>query len=260
MSDPVMLSYSETGHGLPVVLLHGFSLNNTIWRHQQKHLGDRFRVIAPDLRGHGKSPAPTTGYEMESLAGDVLALLDRLEIDRAAIMGHSMGGYVTLAAWRLARERFLALGMIASQAGADTEEARNNRFKLVDKVAAEGSAPVAAFMGPRLLAPGRAAGDPLAAQCRQIMLASPPAGIVGSLRALAARPNSEDLLPTIGVPALIVAGAVDQIIPRAKAETMAAAIPHATLEVLENTGHMPMLERPEETSAAMLLLLSSLAE
>ena len=122
-----------------MVLLHGFPLSSAIWHEQQQQLSDRFRVITPDLRGHGRSPAPSGVYEMDLLARDVLALLDALHITKAVIMGHSMGGYVALAAWKLAPERFLALGLIASQAGADTEEGRQGRYKMAEKVAAEGA-------------------------------------------------------------------------------------------------------------------------
>src|SRR6185295_9302015 len=115
-----------------------------------QRLSDHYRVITPDLRGHGRSPAPAGVYEMDLLARDVLALLDALFIKKAVIMGHSMGGYVTLAAWKLAPERFLALGLIASQAGADSEEGRQGRYKMAEKVAAEGSKVMAAAMLPRL--------------------------------------------------------------------------------------------------------------
>src|SRR5476649_1131959 len=115
MSDTVMLNYVEAGQGTPVVLLHGFPLSGAIWHEQQKQLAEQYRVIVPDLRGHGRSPAPAGVYDMDLLARDVLALLDALQIQQAVIMGHSMGGYVTLAAWRIAADRFLALGLIASQ-------------------------------------------------------------------------------------------------------------------------------------------------
>src|SRR5579871_5777811 len=118
MADTVKLHYSEAGQGAPVVLLHGFPLSSAIWQEQQRSLSDRFRVITPDLRGHGNSPAPSGAYTMESLAQDLLALLDSLGIAQAAILGHSMGGYIALAALKLAPERFTALGLIASQAGA----------------------------------------------------------------------------------------------------------------------------------------------
>src|SRR5215475_5055872 len=120
MTNLVTLHYSEQGQGLPVVLLHGYPLSSAIWQTQQNGLSDHYRVITPDLRGHGQSPAPDGVYEMETMARDVLSLLDSLQVEKAAIMGHSMGGYVTFALWRLAPERFAAFGLICSQAQPDS--------------------------------------------------------------------------------------------------------------------------------------------
>ena len=256
MADSVNLHHSELGQGTPVVLLHGFPLSGVIWREQQQRLSDRFRVITPDLRGHGRSPAPSGVYEMDLLARDVLALLDALLIKKAVILGHSMGGYVALAAWKLAPDRFLALGLIASQAGADTEEGRQGRYKLADKVAAEGSKVVAEAMLPKLFAPNLPAGAPIIDQVRQMILSTPSAGIIGALKGMAARPDSGPLLSTIRIPALILTGDKDQIIPPAKAQAMAATLATATLTIVDNAGHMPMLEQPDTTTTAIRKFLS----
>jgi len=257
MANIVRLHCSEAGLGTPVVLLHGFPLASAIWSEQQC-LGDRYRVITPDLRGHGQSPAPEGVYEMEDMARDVLALLDSLAIEKAVILGHSMGGYVTLAAWKLAPERFLGLGLVASQAAADTEEGRQGRRKLAEKVSAEGNAAVAAAMLPRLFAPDLEADSPLVDQARKMILGTPRAGILGALNGMAVRENVTALLTTIGVPALILAGDKDQIIPPVKAEAMAAAIPKSTLAMIANAGHMPILERPVETTTAIGKFLGSI--
>jgi pimeloyl-ACP methyl ester carboxylesterase len=260
MAEPIALHYSEAGQGLPVVLLHGFPLTSAIWQQQQALLSDRFRVITPDLRGHGRSLAPAGGYEMESLAADVLTLLDRLAITKAAILGHSMGGYVTLALWKLAPERFRALGLIDSQAAADTEEARRNRFALAEKVAAEGARAAANAMIPRLFAPGFADADPAIELVRQMILETPPATIISALHGLAARDDATARLAGVSVPALVLTGDNDQIIPLPRAEMMVAQLPQGTLAVIEHCGHMPMLEQPAATTTALRRFLNSLAE
>lgn len=251
MTNTVKLTYSEAGQGTPVVLLHGFPLSCAIWHEQQQRLSVRYRVITPDLRGHGQSPAPAGVYEMEKMAGDVLALLDSLEISKAIIMGHSMGGYVTLAAWKLAPERFLALGLIDSQAGADTEEGRQNRYKVAEKVAAEGSKVMVEAMMPKLFAPNLPVGESIIEQVRRIILNTQPVGIIGTLKGMAVRPDSVPMLPNLKIPVLLLTGDQDQIIPAEKARTMASVIPRVTLTTIEHAGHMPMLEQPKATATAI---------
>ena len=259
MADTVKLYFSEAGKGTPLVLLHGFPLNAGLWQDQKSQLSEHCRVITPDLRGHGQSPVTTGTYEMELLARDVFALLDSLNIKKAAIMGHSMGGYVALAGFRLAPERFLALGLIASQAAADTEEGRQGRFKMAEKVAAEGSVFVARALIPKLFAPRLPADAPIVEQVRQMMLNSAVDGIVGSLKGMAGRSDSGPLLAKVNIPTLIIAGNEDQIIAPAKAQAMASSIRGATLATIENAGHMPMLEQPQATTAAIRKFMGGLA-
>jgi pimeloyl-ACP methyl ester carboxylesterase len=249
--DVVKLHFSEAGSGTPLVLLHGFPLSSAIWQAQRTGLAGRCRVITPDLRGHGTSPAPEGVYGMETMARDVLALLDALAIPKALIMGHSMGGYVALAAAKIAPERLLGLALIASQAAADTDEARQGRFKLVERVATEGAVAVAAAMMPRLFAPGGVGGEGVVEEVRQMILKTPRAGIIGALRGMAARENTEAVLAKIKVPVLLLAGEHDQLIPPAKSQALAAAVPGAKLAIIEKAGHMPMLENPARTTAAI---------
>ena len=251
MANTVNLHVEEAGQGTPVVLLHGFPLSGASWRAQQQRLSQHVRVIVPDLRGHGRSPAPAGVYEMDLLARDVLALLDALNLPRAVLMGHSMGGYVALAAYRRAPERFLALGLIASQAGADTEEGRQGRQKLAEKVAVQGSAAAAEAMLPKLFAPTLPPEAPIVDLARQLILNTPGPVIISSLQGMAQRPDSTCLLPTIAVPVLLLAGAADQIIPPAKTQSMAASLPAATVAMIPQCGHMPMLEQPEATAKAL---------
>ena len=251
MSSTITLNHTESGTGRPVVLLHGFPLNGTIWHEQQQDALRPYQVIVPDLRGHGRSPAPAGVYDMDLLAGDVLALLDKLQVKKAVIMGHSMGGYVALAGYRLAPERFLALGLINSHAAADTEEGKQNRFKLAEKVVASGSKIAAEAMLLKLFAADLLAGSPIIGLVRQIMLNTQPAGIIGALKGMAGRPDSNPMLPGLKIPVLVMTGDKDQIIPPEKARATAAAIPGATLAIIENAGHMPMLEQPRATTEAI---------
>jgi 3-oxoadipate enol-lactonase len=247
----VTLHYTEQGQGMPLVLLHGFPLSGVIWHEQARALSDHHRIITPDLRGHGASPAPDGTYEMETMARDVLHLLDTLGVEKTTIIGHSMGGYVTLALWRIAPERFQSIGLVGSHAMADTDEARQGRLAQADKVFLQGSVVVADAMQPRLFAPGVDPEEPFIEQVRTIMLNTRPSGIIGALRGMAARPDSTGLLPHINIPALVVTGDSDQLIPPQRAEATAAALPNATLVTIENAGHMPMVEQPQATALAI---------
>ena len=248
--NTVRLEYSDFGSGSPVVLLHGFPLDRTIWQGQHG-LADRYRVITPDLRGHGQSPAPEGAYTMEELAGDVLALLDRLKIERAVLMGHSMGGYVALAAWALAPARFSALGLIASHAGADTEEGRQNRRALAAKVGKVGATAADEAMSRKLFAPAVAENDSRLQRVRELILKTNIHGIQGALEGMALRPDRTLLLPAISVPFLMLAGAVDQVIPPEKTKGVAAAVPNSRLVIIPDAGHMPMIEQPLATTTAI---------
>src|SRR5450432_2278806 len=259
MANPVTLHYNEEGQGTTLVLLHGYPLSSAIWQTQQHGLSSNYRVITPDLRGHGQSPAPEGVYEMDLFARDVLSLLDSLNVQKAAIMGHSMGGYVTLALWRLAPERFVALGLIDSQAGADSEEGRQGRYKTAEKVFEDGTQVVAQAMMARLFAPSLPADEAIVEQTRTLILNTRPVGIIGTLKGMASRPDSTDLLATIKVPTLIITGDKDQIIGAQKADAMAQVIPIATLVTIENAGHMPMLEQPQAVTLAIRNFLDELS-
>ncbi|MBX3061454.1 MAG: alpha/beta hydrolase [Anaerolineae bacterium] len=259
MSIPVQLHYTEQGSGTPLILLHGFPLSSIIWREQVNRLSDQARVITPDLRGHGRSPSSDDIYEMELLARDVVELMDTLEIPQAVVMGHSMGGYVALALARIARNRLKALGLIASQSAADSEEARQNRYKLAERVVNEGSIAVAESMLPRLFAPGEHEDDTMVETVNTVMLNTRPQTLINSLKGMAVRTDSTPLLGTFDFPVLIVTGDQDAIIPLQKAEQMAAALKNGTLVTIENAGHMTMMEQPQATSLAIRNFITELS-
>lgn len=253
------LSYSEQGQGLPLILLHGFPFNSTLWREQARSLSDACRLIMPDLRGFGQSEAAEGTYAMALMAQDVLNLMDKLELEQAAIMGHSMGGYVALALWNLAPQRFSAFGLIASHAWADSEAQRQGREQLIEQVSARGAAAVIDAMLPRLFVPNLPEDEPIREQARLMMQAARPTSLMSAIRGMMYRPDSSALLPRINVPALILCGDSDPIVPLARAEEMARLLPEATLITIENAAHMPMLEQPQATAFALRTFLSTLA-
>src|SRR5215216_2967226 len=142
----IRLAYERRGTGTPLVLLHGYPLDHHLWDEVAPLLVDTFELILPDLRGVGESSAVDSFYTMEDIASDIAALLDHLEIQKAAIVGHSMGGYVALAFARLYPERLTGLGLVSTQVLADPPDRRDGRYKSAAEVADKGIASVVEAM------------------------------------------------------------------------------------------------------------------
>jgi pimeloyl-ACP methyl ester carboxylesterase len=247
------LHYEEKGEGMPLVLLHGFPLDHRIWQPQLAAVSTAARVLAPDLPGFGSSPPlaadPPT---MDAYARAVLAWADGLGLRHFILAGHSMGGYVALAAARLAADRLAGLVLVASRAGADSAAARENRSKLAAAIREHGAQAAVDAMLPKLLAPG--AGDrpaPVHDLVRAMMLDQPPAGLVPALQAMAARPDSTPALEDLTMPFLILHGAADTTIPPSEAEAMVEAAANALYVSIPAAGHLPMLEQPTAVNAAL---------
>ena len=120
--QPVDLFYNEQGQGTPVILLHGFPFNHTIWQPVMPLLAEHARLIMPDLRGFGQSPVTDGVYSMRLMAEDVVALMDKLGLEKAVLVGHSMGGYISLAFAQAYPNRLLGLGLVATQDSSDLPE------------------------------------------------------------------------------------------------------------------------------------------
>lgn len=261
LPDGATLAYEDVGEGQPVVFLHGFPLDHSMWAPQLRALAAMARCIAPDLRGLGESRGDSRGDSpsMERHADDVAALLDALAIPRAVVVGLSMGGYVALALWRRHRARVGALALVDTRAGADGDEAREKRHQLIALARAEGSAAVAERQLAGLVGKTTRAERPAVVEAlRATMTRAPVEGIVGALEAMLARPDSTPLLATIDVPTLVVVGDEDIVTPPKEARAMAAQIPGARLEVVPGAGHMSNLERPEAFTAVLRGWLASL--
>lgn len=244
--NTVQLYYEEQGEGPPMVLIHGFPLNHSIWEPVVPLLSSQARLILPDLRGHGRSPATTGSYDMRLLAEDIRALLDSLQIDRALLVGHSMGGYAVLAFARAYPNRLAGLGFVASHAAADNLEQRANRLKLARKVSRVGVDFLAKDMAPKLTCKPE-----LVASLQDLMAKTPKEGVVGALKGMAERPDSTENLSSISVPTVVIAGMEDQIIPLERSQTMVQLLGRAWLVEIPQAGHMPMMESPEEVARAL---------
>lgn len=243
----------------PLVLLHGFPFNRSLWREQVESQSETRRVVAPDLRGHGETSVGGGPATMEEMAEDLAALLDGLKVGRAVVGGVSMGGYVALAFMRAHPERVAALVLVDTRAQADTDDARRAREETARRALNEGMEPIADAMLPNLLAPATRERRPdLVARVREMILGMKPEGAAAALRGMAARRDQTDLLETIDVPTLLVVGSDDVISPPAEAEAMSAKIRGARLVKIEDAEHLPNVERPAEFNRALAEFLDGL--
>ena len=244
LPDGVKLSYEEAGSGTPLLLVHGWPHDHTMWAGQLGGLATYARVLAPDLRGVGASTVRGP-YTIDQYADDLIGFLDSLRISRAVVCGLSMGGYIAFAMLRRHRDRVRALVLADTRATADTDEARANRAKLIASIEQEGMTALAERQLPSMLASSTIERHPsLVETVRRMMASVPPEGAIGALRAMAERPDSTPLLDTIDVPTLVVGGAEDTITTPDVLRRMAAAIPDSRVEILEQAGHLAPLERP----------------
>ncbi|RSN32307.1 alpha/beta hydrolase [Amycolatopsis sp. WAC 01416] len=237
---------------LPLVLLHAFPVDARMWDAVRAPLSERLRLITPDQRGLGRSPLPETDREpdLDDAARDVVALLDRLELDKVVLGGCSMGGYLTMAVLRLAPERVGGLVFIDTKATADTPEAAQARRDVAARVEAEGAGWMPDAVTPGLLA--EKADPEVAGRLRELITTQPPSGVAWAARAMAARPDSLETLRSADVPALVVVGEEDGLTPLEEANTLVETLPDATLVVLPETGHLTPLEDPAGVVEAIL--------
>ena len=241
------LALDMQGDGLPILFIHGFPFDRTMWRQVMATLTG-WRRIAPDLRGLGVSDVPES-YSMAEYADDLGALLDALHIPRAVVCGLSMGGYVAFELVRRHPDRVRALILANTRADADDEAGKRRRSDMIALVEREGPAALADVLLPQLLAPTNLAAMPHVAQHLRTMIAgSPVKGVVGALRAMRDRADARPLLGEIRVPTLVIAGPDDQLIPPAASRQLADAIPGAQFTLIPDAGHLCPLEQPVATS------------
>lgn len=252
----------DQGTGRPIVLVHGFPLDHTMWAGQIGGLSAAYRVIAPDLRGFGQTrPGELPdALTMDLLADDLADLLDAMAIrERIVLCGLSMGGYVAFSFYRRYAARLAGLVLCDTRAEADSTEGAAARLATANRVLAEGTGFLAEGMMPRLFSPGNLTGRPeLADEIRRTVLATDPRAVAGASRGMAQRPDSTDLLPKIACPTLVLAGSHDVISPPAEMALMAQAIPNARFVEIPDAGHMSPFEQPAAVNRAIADFLAAI--
>jgi 3-oxoadipate enol-lactonase len=256
------LNVLDQGRGSPLLLVHGFPLDSTMWREQVSELSKTFRVLVPDLRGFGQS-SPVSGDDavvtMAHFADDLAAMLSAMGIaGPVALCGLSMGGYVAFQFAARHADKLGRLILCDTKAAADTKEAGENRHKLAAKVLSEGSQAAADAMLPKLFSKRAIeAQAPYVEEMRQVILRTQPRTIAAALRGMAAREDFTAQLETIDVPTLVLCGAEDVITPPAEMRPIAAAIGGAEYCEVPAAGHMSPLEDPRTVNQAIRKFLGS---
>ena len=255
----VKVPYTDQGEGLPLVFLHAFPLSHTMWTPQAEAFSGNYRVIRLDLRGHGEPEGDRRNFGLDDYADDVIALLDHLKVPRAVIIGLSMGGYTAFSIIRRHAARVQALVLADTRAPADDEDVRDVRITMADVTKKKGNGAIATLMLPKLLAPSTPQTNPgLTTLVREMILAAKPEWIVNDLMAMAARPDSTELLAQITCPTLVIIGEEDLATPMADSQFMADRIRNCTLAVIPKAGHLTNIEQPDAFNTALESFLKTL--
>jgi 3-oxoadipate enol-lactonase len=257
-SGDAEIAYEVLGEGTPVLLLHAFPAHHGLWLPAAQALINRYRVILPDLRGHGDSGVGDGPATVEKHTADLVRVLDDVQVGRAVIAGVSIGGYVFFEFWRRHRGRVAAVILCNTKAQADTPEARAGRLKSADEVVERGTEPFVESMVPRLLGKTTLHSRPdLVDGARRMMMRMSPAAISAVQRGMAERPDSVATLKTINVPALVLVGEEDTLSTPADAELMRGNLAGSQLKVIPRAGHYAVWEQHEAVGSAVRQFLDS---
>jgi len=248
------------GSPVPLVLLHAFPLHAAMWDDLLDSLAGPVLVV--DLPGLGNSPVPDGEPDLAVSADAVVAAMDGEGIGRAVIAGVSMGGYVAMAIARRHPARLAGIGLIDTKAGADGEEARANRERVAQAVSGpEGTRALLPSLDVLLGETTRRERPEVVQRVRDWVLGANPTGVAWSQRAMAARPDSTEVLASLAVPAAVVVGAEDTLTPLAEAEAMAEALARGgstvALTVVPAAGHLAAVEHPEPVARALAALCAT---
>ncbi|HAF61471.1 MAG TPA: hypothetical protein DCK95_04000 [Anaerolineaceae bacterium] len=240
---PVKLYYEEFGMGIPILCIHGFPLDHTIWNRLIPILATNKQVILPDLRGHGLSPIPPAPYSMNEMAGDILTLMDDLHLPKVVLVGQSMGGYVALEVAEIAPERLLGLVLVASHPYADSPQQKQARMDMIEQVRQDG-VEKALVDFPAKLCPDAGIQD----FTWNIIQGMEEEGVVGSIQAMADRHDNREVMLNAAFPTAVILGENDLFISQDVRQRMQSDFPTTQFTILPDAAHMLMMEKPLEVS------------
>lgn len=258
-SGDAEIFYWTLGDGPAVVLLHPFPVHHEFWLPVAGTLSTRYRVILPDLRGHGKSGGGDGPATMDKHAADIKNVMDDADVGRAPLIGVSIGGYLLFEFWRKYRTRVAAFGLCNTKAPADNPEARAGRLQAANEVLNRGTEPFFESMIQKVLARSTRESRPdLVDGALRMMRKMSPQDVAQVQRGMAERPDSVETLSTINVPTLLITGDEDLMTGINEAELMHRHIPGSQMRVIPKAGHYSPWEQPEQAARLLRQFLDEL--
>lgn len=250
VSRGINIAYHDSGTGRPILFLHSFGHNRNLWFPQLTHFSEHgYRVIAPDMPGHGNSSFDPKNHTVDLIAGDYVELLDAIGIDQAVVAGISIGGYIALRMWAHRPDLFSALVMCCSKAEADTEAIRERRRAQIENIRANGLENFVETGAPKRVSPKTAEERPWVVDWIKMMNYTVSAEAnAATLEAMAVKEDDTPMLATIDVPSLILSGSDDVFIPEQSPFNLEKGIRNSVHHVIQDAGHVANLERPTEVN------------
>ncbi|MDO4550430.1 MAG: alpha/beta fold hydrolase [Planctomycetia bacterium] len=242
--------FLDSGSGLPILCVHGFPFDHTMWDVLAERISEDFRIIAPDLRGMGKNPQPVADVVMMAeFADDLANFLDMQGIKKCVFCGLSMGGYIGWEFWKRHADRLYGIILCDSNAGCDTPQAAENRERTAQRVLKEGTAFLAEAMIGNILAQKTVLEKPeVVAHYRRMVEENAPRGVAAAARGLGMRRDFREMVKCMNLPVLVLSGSMDVLSPPERMRELVAEMPGAVYVEIPDAGHLAPLENPEDTA------------
>lgn len=240
------LFFYESGDGFPVVFIHGFCESNSIWKSLTEALSDEFRIICPDLPGFGQSLLPDNDFSLSEIGDELVSWLKSLGINKCIVIGHSLGGYISLEILRKHHDFIKGIGLFNSSAFEDPLDKKENRNKLIEFIHAHGVEPFLKTFVPSLFYPKTAEKHKKTiTSIRDEGLSIKQESVIKYAVAMRDRGDSQDLLKLYHERILLISGEFDQNIPLAKSKEMAKILDNENSYIIPNSAHMSLFEQSE---------------
>ncbi len=254
----ITISYNDIGEGdIPVIFLHGYPFDKSMWKGQLDSLKSLTRLIACDIRGFGKSTDEETPLSIDLFCEDLVLFMDKLNIKKAIVCGLSMGGFISLKAVKIYPERFKALILCDTQCIADTAEVKEKRYEAIEQINLDGADIFNEKFIKSVFHPDSLTNKmEIVENLRSIVFANSKAIITAGLTALAERSETCSSLDTIRIPTLIICGREDKVTPLVQSKFMHKHIKASSLKIIEDAGHVSNLEQPNEFNKYVLDFLN----